>query len=408
MTRTDADDRITRIDLAEPAAYLPPSRAATLDAALAALGQGPILVTGDAGVGKTWLADRLMGRARANRWVAVDLTPTEGPADFYRQVARGLGLEVGSTARADIADALAERSADGHRHALLIDEAQNLSAGVWEEARVLANRLGRDDGFADLILVGQTALVRRFATRALASFEARLAAHVHLRPFDLDEANAWLDRRHPGLGWSADEREAFHRDSGGNPARMIRRTARLAARPVALAVAAPMMEFEPAAPAAVSAPTALDAPAPAAMIARPMAAPPANRPPLHVEDNAIEVGWSTDEDAPDPVAEDEDDAAGGTAPRQEPSDQAVHDHYAALQAWREWASNQEKRHQPARTDRDIADEIDEAAAAEAAEAAAPARLDRETVRAEGQQPFAPFGQLFPRVNAAREADRPRS
>ena len=422
-TRMDADARTMRIDLPDADAFLPPSRRAVLDLCLDALGSGPILLTGDVGIGKTWTVRQLTRRVIDARWLTVDLTPNDGPSEFYRHLARGLGLAsagpVGPT-RLDINEALAERTADGERFGLVIDEAHNLTADVWEEVRVLINRLGAEDGFAHLALVGQTSLIRRFATRALAAIEARLAAHVHLRPIDVAEAFDWLARRHPGLDWSADEVEAVHRDAGGNPSRLLRRSLAVSARlkpKVAIAPPrpSPTSTIDPGStkPAGDS---PLDGYAPKAMMPhRASSSPPltgAARPPLHVEDNSIEVGWSADD--PEPGEYDE-DAAGADGddfdptlqvtmvPRVEDSEQAVHDHYAALQAWREWASNQERRVPSARSDRDLADEIDEAAAAEAAELADAAAPDRASLRAEGYQHFAPFGQLFNRMAPVRES-----
>ena len=414
-TRKDADAPTTRIDLpgANAEAFLPPSRQLILDMAGAALSLGPILITGDAGIGKTWTVSQLIRLEPTTRWLSIDLTPSDGPTDLYRHLARGLRITPSAPNRLDIADALADRTLDGESHGLVIDEAHNLSPDVWEEVRVLANRLGQPDGFAHLILVGQTALVRQFATRTLAAIEARLAAHLHLRPVDLAETREWLTRRHPNWDGSSPELEAIHRDSGGNPARLLRRSSALLARlaPQAPAAIAP----EPASGKPTSVQTDLDGLAATAMIAgRPMVAP-VQRPPLHVEENAIEVGWSTDEVAPAAMADDEEDderadldRSDGIAPRLDESDQAVHDHYAALQAWREWADNQEKRTVPVRSDRDLADEIDEAADAEAAEAVALPAGDRSSVRAEGYQHFAPFGQLFTRMTPVREPESPRS
>lgn len=412
-TRKDADARNTRIALPEAAAFLPPSRQAVLDRGLAALGIGPILITGDAGIGKTWLVGRLIRQVVGCRWVTVDLTPSDGPAELYRHLARGLGISPVGVGRLEVAEAIAERATDDERLSLVIDEAHNLAPAVWEEVRVLANRLGQLDGFHHLVLVGQTMLVRQFATRALAAVEARLAAHLHLRPINLAEAGEWLDQRHPGQDRRADELEAIHRDTGGNPARLLRYSVAMTTRPQPRIAAAPVADraIDAPAPAVASADSDLDDFAPATMIAARPSVAPASRPPLHVEDNAIEVGWSTDEDAPGTL-DDEDaidlEGLGGIAPRFEASDQAVHDHYAALQAWREWADNQERRNLPAKSDRDLADEIDEAAEAEAAEVIVPPPLDRGSVRVEGHQHFAPFGQLFARMAQPREPETPRS
>ena len=414
-TRMEADSPTMRIDLAE--AFVPPSRQSTLNLALVSLGLGPILITGDAGIGKSWLVDQLIASAPATRWTRIDITPADAASDLYRQIARGLGLTPSGSAplsRLDLADVLVDSSASGERYSLVIDEAQNLSLDVWEEVRVLANRLGHADGFANLVLVGQTMLIRRFATRALAAIESRLAAHLHLRPIDLDEARSWLISKHPQLEWSTGEVEAIHRDSGGNPGRLLRRSAAIASRlgsdktlasaPKRVVSAPRPTEPDPS----IAGPKALIDVAPTSL----PSLTGADRPPLHFEENAIEVGWSADE-VESPAFDEADDRSisthsGRIEAVSESSDQAVHDHYAALQAWREWAENQDKRAGVAKSDRAIADAIDEAAESEAAEASETVHHDRTSVRVEGQQNFAPFGQLFPRMSQVRESKSPKS
>ncbi len=153
---------------------------------------GPVLLTGEAGVGKTWLWHRLRSEMPGSwRWVSVDLSPANDPAEFYRLIGYGLGLSGADrpdASRLALAEFLQEGAVDGKRWVLVVDEAHSVSAAVLEEVRILANRLGHSDGFGALILVGQTALARRLATRPLAALAARLSAQVHLRPLDADEA----------------------------------------------------------------------------------------------------------------------------------------------------------------------------------------------------------------------------
>ena len=398
-TRKDADARGSRLSPHE--AFVLPSRRPALELCReiqrSGPGAGPILLTGDAGSGKTWLWRVLETEAPVQaRWIAVDLTPASGPADFYRLMAHELGLAEAGSSRVELVEFLIERQSDGERLSLVIEEAHNLSAAVWEEVRVLANRFDRPGGFASMLLVGQTSLARRFSTRPFASIEARLAARVHLGPIDADEAKALLDHLRPGQEWPVDEVEARHRDALGNPRRMLRKLGPAAAKPVEPA------GLEPEAPVAPIRPV-LESPSPA-----PLTGPA--KPPIRVEDNMIEVGWSPEDVTPPPVGMGQaSTGSAGLAARGEGNEEAVKDHYAALQAWREWTENQARRAQPAvgsleadeiEADEIEADEVDEIDD----EGPSPSPADRPKVRAEGEQKFAPFSHLFSRMAQAREPE----
>ncbi len=383
-TRTDADAHGLPAD--RFGAFLLPSRRPAWDACLGSLEAGPILLTGDSGVGKTWLWRRLEGHAPASwRWVGVDLTPANDPGDLYRLIGHGLGLLGARTlgaSRVDLADHLAENHADGRGLALVVEEAQNLSLEVWEEVRVLANRLGRPEGFAALIVVGQTALARRFSTRALSGVEARLAARVHLGPIDADEAMELLARLRPDRRWSTEEVDRLHRDSAGNPWRLIRK------------VGLPRQLDHPRI-AAESPPESRPLPAPAAPMpqpSEPLLGP--GRPPIRVEDHLIEVGWSPEDEA-EPIDEDDEPAPG--AAQRPAGEESVNDPYAALQAWREWTANQARREVAPPTPRQADDAVDDRADDDDSPV-----FGRPSYRTEGQQGFAPFGPLFTKLAQPRQ------
>jgi AAA domain len=386
-------------------------------------GCGPILVTGDAGVGKTWLWRRLQAESPPScRWIGVDLTPANDPSDFYRLIAHELGLvDAAATpsSRVDLVDFLAERQADGERLVLVVEEAHNLSMPVWEEVRVLGNRLDRPGGFSSTLLVGQTSLVRRFSTRPFASIEARLACRVHLGPIDVDEARELLTRFRPDREWSMDEVEIRHRDGAGNPRRMLRKlglisvnaplpsTATKTAQPAPLKVSAPIK------PVQVQ-DHALAGPAVQASSSVSLTGP--IRPPIQVDDNMIEVGWSPD-DLPDSgEAETDPNQSKILLTSTATGEEAVHDQDAARQAWREWSENQARR-SPQSTDLDRreasaasessidGEEVEEDEDVEEEVDALPSALaDRTELRAEGEQKFAPFTQLFSRMAQVREPE----
>lgn len=381
----DGERRRSARDLFE--AFVLPSRAAVLASLRAALEaqEGPALVTGEAGVGKTWLWRRLRADRPASwHWVDVDLSPTDDPADFYRAIGHALGqIGAGGTSpsRLDLADSLVQAHVEGRRWVLVVDEAHNLSAGVLEEIRLQSNRLGRPGGFAGLVLVGQTPLVRRLATRSLAALEARLSARAHLRTLDIEEARVLLGHLERGTSGDEEEFERLHRDAGGSPRRLILRSARQAA---------------PLGPS----------PRP---VAPPLLGP--SRPPLRLEDGLIEVGWdaeggSTESVPPREAAhlvgpgDDGTEGHGGCEHETESGPQAeveeaIDDPYTAIQGWSDLERNHERDEEPLGLVSDPAPSV--AVPRETGAASWP------NVWAEGHHEFAPYSHLFSRLRQPRES-----
>ena len=157
-------------------------------------------------------------------------------------------------------------------------------------------------------------------------------------------------------GIDPDRMERWHRDSGGNPARLLRMLAREVPARKAIATAGePSSSSEPLVP---------------------------SRPPLRVEEGLIEVGWDSEEPEPEPGM----------------GEEPVADHYAALQAWDEWARNQGRSRVPL-----LPDPIDP----ELESDEEPEELPSEHVhatRAEAAQEFAPYSQLFSRAKPLQGAE----
>lgn len=379
--------------------FLLPSRCAAAAALRPALRSqaGPVVLTGDAGVGKSWLWRRLHAEMPpAWRWVSLDVSPASGPAEFYRLLGRRLGWEAPAEpglARMALADFLRESEADAVAWVVAIDEAHGLSEPVLEEIRITSNRLGRPDGLAGLVLIGQTALARRLATRPLAGLAARVAGHVHLRPLDFEEARALVDRLLPELAWNDDALERAYRDASGNPRRLLRLAH------AHLADASRRRGPTPTRPAPTPVPAPRrPAPEPRLEPAREPAAPllgPA-KPPIRVEEGLIEVGWE-----PEATVQPNSPARLLPPDPDQPlaSDELIDDHYAALQAWNEWARNQ------GRTPRAEAPGLQTTADPDGASVSedlldSPATTPHD-VWAEGQQSFAPYSQLFSRLRQGR-------
>lgn len=380
-------------------------------------GPGLALLTGDSGAGKTWLLRRLGDFMPGSwRWARVDLSPSIGAVEFSRLILHELGIggERGlASARADLSDFLTDRAADAERWVLCVEEGHSASPEALEELRVLSNRLGEVGAFAGLILTGQNALRRRLSSRTLAPLAARLTTHVHLHPLTIEELTVWAASSAESAPVGVAALELLHREAAGNP-RLLRHRIGRARRPVDRPVRESVPPPTAPRPLEVVAPVRVDA----AEEPKPSWATPlvtSGKPPLEVGDEMIEVGWASGQEtefdtdleaevAP-PIRPRDDEPShplsGGRGATDLPAEERIDDHYAALQAWTEWAQNQDRQPVaepigPGLTPEAVTPDNDSVGRAERSTPVAPG------VWAEGQQSFAPYSQLFTRLRESRD------
>lgn len=338
---------------------LVPSRRGSLETCRQAMRKGPVLVVGGAGTGKSFLLNKLVLQD-SKGWIQLDLSPSMGGSELREELARRLGGERGSS----LSLLLEEESLEGRRWGLCLDEIHCATAEVLDEIRVLANRLGQDEGFETIVCAGQTSILQRLRTRALAGFWARLAGVVSLGPIEPAEVSFLFEdaatKRH-----AAPHQARWHREGQGNPGQILRFVARaeLTRAKILSAEGVSSSGIEEAALVSTGAISS------AIREVEPSQALLPSEPPEQLDEETIEVGWSedstrhhdTDEGFGSVEAEEfdvsDDLAASGGAPQESGPDEldveegletevaggplVVDDHYAALQAWNEWTKNQE-------------------------------------------------------------------
>jgi general secretion pathway protein A len=392
---------------------------------------GPLLITGEPGAGKTWLAGRLVDSLPAGwRAVSVDLTSTLDALEFLRLVADALGLPMTErlgVARLRIRAALEDDSTDRRSWLLIVDEAHRGSSEVWEEIHTLAGSLGRAGGFAAMVVLGRTEFARELATRRLDAWAARMSLHLHLMPLDLDEARELLSfyGRAAGLEQFAPHLEELHRDALGNP-RMIlhltksrtqaprpgRETDASGGRGPRLGspklpdrhgsrITRPVETTDEFIPPESSAATAVD------LVASRTPSLIPTKPPIRLEEGLVEVGWDGD-------LEPELTRAEGPPTNRESSspvgpgldEQLVDDRYAAMQAWTEWSRNRERSAKPEAPPG--GPDLSEPASANPDGSIREGRpgstgpSSPANVRAGSPHEFAPYSQLFTRLRQSKQ------
>jgi general secretion pathway protein A len=121
-----------------------------------------------------------------------------------------------------LSQALLEAHARGRRTVLIIDEAQNLSARVLEEVRLLTNLETTTQKLLQVVLIGQPELADLLARRNLRQLSQRVTARYHLRPFSEAESQRYVQHRMEVAGqrqaiFTRQAVRAAHRLSRGIP-----------------------------------------------------------------------------------------------------------------------------------------------------------------------------------------------
>ncbi|HEX4152847.1 MAG TPA: AAA family ATPase [Steroidobacteraceae bacterium] len=163
---------------------------------------GFIQLTGEVGTGKTTVVRTLLSRLPQHADVAVILNPRVTPVEFLLTICEELGLVVKEADRGSVkemVDALNGRllaaHADGRRVIVIVDEAQNLSAEVLEQVRLLTNLETSTQKLLQIILIGQPELRELLDRTDLRQLAQRITGRYHLNPLVKPEAEAYVRHR---------------------------------------------------------------------------------------------------------------------------------------------------------------------------------------------------------------------
>jgi general secretion pathway protein A len=163
---------------------------------------GFIQLTGEVGTGKTTVVRTLLSRVPHHADVAVILNPRVTPVEFLLTICEELGLGIADADRDSVkqmVDALNRRlltaHADGRRIIVIVDEAQNLSAEVLEQVRLLTNLETPTQKLLQIILIGQPELRELLDRTDLRQLAQRITGRYHLEPLSLEETRGYVRHR---------------------------------------------------------------------------------------------------------------------------------------------------------------------------------------------------------------------
>jgi general secretion pathway protein A len=163
---------------------------------------GFVQLTGEVGTGKTTVVRTLLSRVPHHADVAVILNPRVTPAEFLLTICEELGVTIADADRSSVkqmVDALNRRllaaHADGRRVVIIVDEAQNLSAEVLEQVRLLTNLETPTHKLLQIILIGQPELRELLDRTELRQLAQRITGRYHLSPLTREETHGYVRHR---------------------------------------------------------------------------------------------------------------------------------------------------------------------------------------------------------------------
>jgi len=163
---------------------------------------GFVQLTGEVGTGKTTMVRSFLAQLPAHADVALILNPRITPEEFLLAICDELHVAVPEALRSSVKaivdllnQFLLDAHARGRRVVVIVDEAQQLSADVLEQVRLLTNLETATKKLLQIILVGQPELREVLSRNDLRQLAQRITGRYHLDPLARPESAAYVRHR---------------------------------------------------------------------------------------------------------------------------------------------------------------------------------------------------------------------
>jgi len=157
---------------------------------------GFILLTGEVGSGKTTIVRDLIKRMNGNVTLSKIFNTKVSSEQLISMINEDFGLSVTgkdkTTLIRELNDFLIESYANKCQPILIIDEAQNLSAELLEEVRMLSNLETERFKLLQIILVGQPELWKTLAQPGLRQLRQRISINCQIVPLTRKETEEYI------------------------------------------------------------------------------------------------------------------------------------------------------------------------------------------------------------------------
>jgi general secretion pathway protein A len=162
--------------------------------------KGFVVLTGEAGTGKTTLLSRVLRSLPASRFqFSLILNPTLTPSEFLELALLDFGIADVPSSKAQrlwkLRALLLEGQREGKVLALVVDEAHKLSIEILEEIRLLGNFEEADQKLLQIVLVGQGELDEVLNREEMRQLKQRVAVRLFIGPLTAPEVGRYIRHR---------------------------------------------------------------------------------------------------------------------------------------------------------------------------------------------------------------------
>lgn len=162
--------------------------------------KGFILLSGEVGTGKTTLLNRLLDWLRSQRMSTAFIFNSKlEVSQLFDFMMAEFEIPCESREKSQILMRLnhwlLERYRAGETAVLIVDEAQNLSADVLEEIRLLTNLETSTEKLLQIVLTGQPELEEKLKLPQLRQLRQRITLRCRTAPLSLDETFGYIAER---------------------------------------------------------------------------------------------------------------------------------------------------------------------------------------------------------------------
>jgi general secretion pathway protein A len=171
--------------------------------------KGFVIITGEAGTGKTTLLRMLMHNLDSAIHTAFIFNPRLSFTALLRFILSDLGVASSAKDRLKLTEQLnghlIEQLKKGETVALLVDEAQALSDELLEELRLLSNLETDREKLIQIVLMGQPELERKLDEPELRQLKQRVTLRCRLLPLSQHEVGLYIASRLKTAGYEGKE-----------------------------------------------------------------------------------------------------------------------------------------------------------------------------------------------------------